>query len=194
MTILTIKGSTIKGFILKVNSYEISKTVSYSVPHIYLQLQAFNYFYREVNLRCLVVVDPPLITLSLLMTLNKLIFCRSLKYKIISLKTDARLELVGKTCLFTRNPLRQLLQLYNVIRRGNYTQPRQHSSTLSEKMKNAAKKAVNYLQNVSEKKRRIQQSSSTKHHLRHWLKKKSMKKIIFSVHQCLEKGKKKNWC
>ena len=66
-----------------------------------LQLQARNIFHIEL-LDVLGVLDLPLIKSGLLMTPNKLIFCRLPKYK-YPLKMAARSKLVGKTCLFTRN-------------------------------------------------------------------------------------------
>ena len=49
-------------------------------------------FIENSLLDVLRVLDPPLITSGLLMTSNQLIFCRLLKYKIISLENGCVVE------------------------------------------------------------------------------------------------------
>ena len=56
------------------------------------------------------------------------------------------------------------------------------------------KQSTTLKQQKERQKAKTEQSLSTKHQQRHWLKKQSMNEITFSVQQCLEKGEKKKYC
>ena len=56
--------------------------------YIYIYIYIYNRALSITTLTLTKVLDPPLITSGLLLTSNKLILCRLLKYKIISTEND----------------------------------------------------------------------------------------------------------
>ena len=83
-----------------------------------LQLQAFlTVFIENTVLDVLGVLDPPLITSGLLMASNNLIFCRLLKYKIISLENGCKVETSPEDLsLYEKSPpsAAQIIYVFNV--------------------------------------------------------------------------------
>ena len=76
-------------------------------------------FIENSFLDAMVVLDLLPMTFGLLITSNKPIFSRLLKYKIISLESSQRLTLDEKTCISTRTALLLLFKLYNITKRKN---------------------------------------------------------------------------
>ena len=76
-------------------------------------------FIENSLLDVLRVLDPPLITSGLLTTSNKLIFCRLLKYKIISLENGYIVEASRENLYFYKKCPSSTGQIIYVIKSGN---------------------------------------------------------------------------